>query len=554
MTFHDGARLATTAVVAAALHEAVVLSAPPMNAPTRVAGETLDAATLWRHLQRLVERVTAALEGETVVDDSLDIVVELLGADRGLVLLEQENGTTLAINARGPRRALDPAEREEMSRTIIRRAMDSDEVVVWNAAEQPLDSASVLALGIHGAMAAPLRARGLPRGVLYVDFRGGKLSVDAAQREFFMAAVAVLGGMIDQASVTRVARDRLSAAQSHVTEARRTPPLDSLLRAPGMRRVRADVELALAGDSPVLVLGESGTGKTLVAQAIAEASRRTPIVRIVLGGSDDLNTITSELFGHERGSFSGATTKRIGLVEYAHGGTLLLDEILNLPPHAQKLLLDFTQFGTYRPLGYDKAEPKRAAVRLVAATNGDMKGAIREGRFREDLYYRLAGITIRLPPLRDRREDVPALAESSIRSADPSREWTLSLELRRHLASLSYGWPGNVRELEWTIRRARDRAVVRDPSAKEIELDDFGETGGAESVRGADVLGALAGSGPDAWQQLQELKEKLDEREVEILRGALARHDGVVAHAAKELGIARTTLAGRVEALGLARK
>ncbi len=526
-----------------------------MDPQPRTPGEKLDAATLWRHLQRLVERVTAALEGETAVDDSLDIVVELLGADRGLVLLEQEDGTTLAINARGPKRALDPAEREEMSRTILRRAMEADDVVVWNAAEQPLDSVSVLALGIGAAMAAPLRARGLPRGVLYVDFRSAKLAVDPAQREFFMAAVAVLGGMIDQASVTRVARDRLSAAQSHVTEARRTPPLDSLLRAPGMKRVRADVELALAGDSPVLVLGESGTGKTLVAQAIAEASRRTPIVRIVLGGSDDLNTITSELFGHERGSFSGASTKRIGLVEYAHGGTLLLDEILNLPSHAQKLLLDFTQFGTYRPLGYEKAEPKRASVRLVAATNGDMKAAIREGRFREDLYYRLAGVTLRLPPLRDRREDIPALAESSIRSADPSRAWTLSLELRRHLASLSYGWPGNVRELEWTIRRARDRAVVRDAGATEIDLDDFGDSGGAESVRGPAVLEVLTGAaGPDAWKQLQELREKLDEREVEILRAALARHDGVIAHAAKELGIARTTLSGRVEALGLGRK
>src|SRR5438477_9590402 len=101
---------------------------------------------------------------------------------------------------------------------------------------------------------------------------------------------------------------------------------------------------ALAGTSSILVLGESGTGKTLLAQAIAEASGRRPIVRAVLGTSDDLNTVTSELFGHERGSFSGASGTRMGLVEYAHKGTLILDEVLNLSPHAQKLLLDFTQF------------------------------------------------------------------------------------------------------------------------------------------------------------------------------------------------------------------
>jgi len=98
----------------------------------------------------------------------------------------------------------------------------------------------------------------------------------------------------------------------------------------------------------------------LLAHSIAETSGKRPIVRATLGGSDDLNTITSELFGHERGSFSGATGRRVGLVEFANGGTLILDELLNLPPHAQKLLLDFTQFGTYRPLGYDRAEPKRA--------------------------------------------------------------------------------------------------------------------------------------------------------------------------------------------------
>jgi transcriptional regulator with GAF, ATPase, and Fis domain len=507
----------------------------------------LEPANLWHHLQRLVARVTTALEGESAIDDCLDIVVELLGADRGLVLLEHDDGITHAINARGPKRALSDGEREEVSRTIVRRAIESDAVVAWSSAEQPIDSASVLSLGIAAALAGPLRAPGLAkRGVLYVDFRAPRLSIEPAQREFFTAAVALLGGMIDQAAVTRTARERLAAAEGHVTEARRTPPLEELLGFAGLKSVRPNVDLALAGDSPVLVLGESGSGKTLFAQALAEASGRKPIVRVVLGGSDDLNTIASELFGHERGAFSGATGKRVGLVEYAHGGTLLLDEVLNLPPHAQKLLLDFTQFGTYRPLGYDRAEPKRASVRLIAATNGDMRAAVRDGKFREDLYYRIAGVTVKLPPLRERRSDIPAIAESALRRADLTRVWTLSLDLRRQLASAKYDWPGNVRELEWTMRRARDRAVLRDAGTNEIMVDDLGElVGAAESVRGAE----LSTDPADAWLRLQEAKAKLEEREGEMLREVLERHDGVVAHAAKELGIARTTLAGRVEAL-----
>ena len=138
----------------------------------------LDPATLWRSLQQLVERVSAALEGDAAVNDCLDIVVELLSADRGLVLLKQEDGSTHVINARGKGRALSPSEREEVSRTIIRQAMNTDAVVAWSSAEQPLDSASVLSLGIAAALVgAPLRARGLPRGVLYVDFRAPRRSI-----------------------------------------------------------------------------------------------------------------------------------------------------------------------------------------------------------------------------------------------------------------------------------------------------------------------------------------------------------------------------------------
>src|ERR1019366_1273174 len=259
-----------------------------------------------------------------------------------------------------------------------------------------------------------------------------------------MTAAALFGAMLEQHESARTDREHLREVRSLFVESRHMPTLDQLLSAPSMAGIRDELAPVLSGDAPVLILGESGTGKTILAQAIAEASGRRPIGRAVLGASDDLNTITSELFGHERGAYSGAAGKRIGLVEYANGGTLILDEILNLPLHAQQLLLDFSQFGSYRPLGYEGAEPKRARVRIIAATNGDMRAAIQERRFRQDLYYRLAGVTIDLPPLRARREDVPALAEATLRRVDGGRPWTLSLPLRRLLVSPAITWSGNV--------------------------------------------------------------------------------------------------------------
>ena len=171
-----------------------------------------------------------------------------------------------------------------------------------------------------------------------------------------------------------------------------------------MRGVRSDVEMALAGDSPVLVLGESGTGKTLFAQAIAEAIRAQAHRARHARRRATTSTRSPR-------SFSGTSEARSPArppSAWASSSTptaarCILDEILNLPPHAQKLLLDFTQFGTYRPLGYDAGGAQARGVRIIAATNGDLRAAIREGRFREDLYYRLAGVTLRLPPLRERR-------------------------------------------------------------------------------------------------------------------------------------------------------
>jgi transcriptional regulator with GAF, ATPase, and Fis domain len=401
---------------------------------TLTASPTLEAHALWTATRDLIDRVSRVLDRETALDDCLDLIAESLGADRGLILLVHEDGTTQPIHARSMKKPLDPLECEEISRTIVQRVLTSPKVAAWDL------SSSVRSLGIRAALAAPLGSGDKTRAILYLDFRDPRKFVERQHIEFFMSASQLIGALLDQHSRSERVRARLDEALSQTLDTRRTPPLDDLLAAPSFGHVRNEVLSAIASPLSMLLVGESGSGKTLLAQAIAEASGRRPIVRALLGGSDDLNTITSELFGHERGSFSGASARRVGLVEYADKGTLIFDELLNLPVHAQKLLLDFTQFGTYRPLGHAAAEPKRADVRIIAATNGDLGAAIRDGRFREDLYHRLASVVIAVPPLRERRSDIPRLAESTLKRLDPSRTWTLSLEMRRLLISPVLEW------------------------------------------------------------------------------------------------------------------
>ena len=519
---------------------------------------SLDSDTMWRSMRRLIDRVYGVLDRDSLIDDCLDILVEMLGADRGLILHTAADGSSRVIHARAGGEALSREEWEEMSRTVIREALESRRCVVWDPLSAARGSASAALLGIQVALSTPLGggagggASGrAPFGVLYVDFRDARKFVGDEHVEFFTSAATLLSAVLDQHERGLLVRDQLREVQKHCVDARPAAPLVDLLAPACMQPIRRELESALAGTAPILILGESGTGKTLLAQAIAEASQRRPIVRAVLGSSDDLNTITSELFGHERGAYSGATGRRVGLVEYANGGSLLLDEILNLPMLAQQLLLDFTQFGTYRPLGYDRAEPKRAVVRIIASTNGDVLSAIRDGRFRQDLYYRLAAVTLDIPPLRERREDVPGLAESALRRIDPATPWELSLPLRRLLVSPAFDWSGNVRQLERAVERARERALTRDPAAtmlspEHFEARDLGATS-IESRGPATREGPLDG----VWQALQGERARIDEREQDVIQQALRMSGGVVAQAARVLGVARTTLASRVEALGM---
>lgn len=525
--------------------------------------QPLEPETAWARFRRFTEQLTESFGRETFLAESLDALVDALGADCGLVATRGADGAFRIVAGRRSERGMSALERSEVCTSVIDAALERDHCV---ARRRPKDdvidtSESFVELEIHTAMAAPLRAvrwtaTGEPenvRTIVYVDFRSAWLKVNDVHRDLLEAACVALSTALTHRS--RLHRSVSTVPAPPATERTQSPSLDDLIGLPGLAAIRQDIRSVVSSRSSILIQGESGTGKTRLARAIAEASGRGPVVRAMLGASDDLNTITSELFGHARGAFSGAVAKRVGLVEHADGGTLILDEILNLPTHAQQLLLDFTQFGTYRPLGHAGREPKTSEVRIIAATNGDIGRAIQEGRFREDLYYRLAGAEIVIPPLRERRSDLPELAASILSSHSPDGSWRLSLGARRWLLGSERPWNGNVRELEAVLRRACDRKRFEgdtDVLLRPRHLDP------RRAYEPTPLAVTTHLSPPEAtplseWTRLQAEREQLTACERALISRVVSDRKGVLARAARELGIPRTTLISRMQRLGLRR-
>lgn len=295
--------------------------------------------------------------------------------------------------------------------------------------------------------------------------------------------------------------------------------------------MRAVVELALKvarADVPVLITGPNGTGKERLAELVHRASSRRdrPLVKVNAGALPE-TLVEAELFGAEPGAFTGAESRRVGRFEAADGGTLLLDEIATLPAAGQAKLLRVLQTGEFERLG--SSTTRRADVRVIAATNADLERAIAAGEFREDLYFRLNVVELRLPPLADRPEDILPLAEHFLDQLSPSPDGVVRrLGRSAREALLEHRWPGNVRELRNRVQRATLVAA-----GMVIEPEDLGFAPGAAPLRPADDL---------------DPEELVQRRAVEA---ALERAGGVVAQAAAELGISRQALYRRMARLGV---
>ena len=304
-------------------------------------------------------------------------------------------------------------------------------------------------------------------------------------------------------------------------------PPDLVAASAVMQPVVQMVARVSPSDANVLVTGENGTGKSLVARALHARSSRgsRPLVTVNIGGLSE-GVFESELFGHVRGAFTDARADRVGRFELADGATLFLDEIANVSPAMQAKLLRVLETGEYEPVGSSRT--RRVATRVLSATNADLGAEVAAGRFRQDLLFRLNTIEIRVPPLRERREDVPILAGLFLeRHARRYRKEITGYETGAMKALLAHPWPGNVRELEHAVERAV--LMSEGPLVQAADL----------ALRGA----------PDGRPALEEMS--LEEVEAFLVKKALARHGGNVSQAAATLGLSRSALYRRLQRHGL---
>ncbi len=308
---------------------------------------------------------------------------------------------------------------------------------------------------------------------------------------------------------------------------RATGATDFIANAPSMRSVLETMARVGPSDANVLITGEHGTGKEVVAQTLHRlSSRSTRTLVAVNTGALPEGTFESELFGHVKGAFTDAHTDRIGRFELATGGTLFLDEIANIPTRQQSKLLRVLETGELERVGSSKTQ--KVNVRMLSATNADLRAECAAGRFREDLLFRLNTVEVNLPPLRDRREDIPALAGHFLaRYAERYRRPIQGLEPTAMQVLLQYGWPGNVRELDHTMERA-----VLMARGERIEPANLG----------LNTQRAVSQSMDDM---------SLEAVEAVLIRKALARANGNVSHAADALGLSRGALYRRIEKYGL---
>jgi DNA-binding NtrC family response regulator len=301
--------------------------------------------------------------------------------------------------------------------------------------------------------------------------------------------------------------------------------VDFIAVSPAMRPILDIIERVGPSDANVLIRGENGTGKGVVARALHAVSRRAakPLVTVNAGGLSE-SIFESELFGHVKGAFTDAKTDRVGRFELADGGTLFLDEIANVPPAQQAKLLRVVETGEFERVG--SSQTRRVDVRILSATNATLENDVAAGRFRQDLLFRLNTVEIRLPPLRDRREDIPQLAAHFLTNHGRRyRKNVASFDAAAIKALLDHTWPGNVRELDHVVERAVLMAT------------------------GTAIGRADLGLQPPAEQRIDDMS--IEDVEALLINKALTRFGGNVSKAAEALGLSRGALYRRMQRYGL---
>jgi len=332
---------------------------------------------------------------------------------------------------------------------------------------------------------------------------------------------------LERSQATRGARRYRDIARLQREDQERTLD-DVVAESPRMKKVLEMARQVAPSDAGVLITGENGTGKNLVADLIHRWSKRAdePLVAVNMGSIPE-SLFESEMFGHVRGAFTDARESRTGRFELADGGTLFLDEVGNLPPAQQAKLLRVLESGRFERVGGSRT--RTADVRVVTATNADLPAMIEQGKFRRDLYFRLNTLEIHIPPLRERREDIAALAEHFLQQQCRRHDRELAFSDEAMDALRGHNWPGNVRELAHAVERAVLLCRGSTIAAQDLALSP----GGAKPVGEGEVM-------------------RLEEAERVLIRNALDRFDGSVQEAARALGLSRSAMYRRLEKLGIA--
>ncbi|HEX8191177.1 MAG TPA: sigma 54-interacting transcriptional regulator [Pyrinomonadaceae bacterium] len=488
---------------------------PPAGEGT-LAGVVRDLALL----VRVSTSVNSVRETPELQRELLRLLFEAVPAERGAILLVGDDGRV--VSEFGLDRAGDASRTVEVSRTVLRQVLEEGTAVLAGDLIEGgfREVESLRAARLSSLLCAPLVLYGRALGAVYLTAADPSTRFDEGHLQLVTVICGIAAVALDNARHV----EQLES-ENDLLRAESTVEHGMVGESAAVKRVYQFIARVAPADTTVLVRGESGTGKELAARALHRNSPRAerPFVAINCAALTE-TLLESELFGHERGAFTGAVAQKKGKLEVADGGTLFLDEVGEMPSTLQAKLLRVLQEREFERVGGTRTI--RVDVRVVAATNRDLEGAVRKGEFRQDLYYRLNVVSFEMPPLRERREDIPLLASyfvSKYAAKFKRRVTGLSAEARACL--VAYDWPGNVRELE----NAVERAVVLG-STDRILPEDLPET----------VLDAAPdppSPGADAAPPVTRYHDALREAKRQLILRSLEQSAGSFTEAARLLGV-----------------